>query len=94
MVINDLNLMGVTLDPLEDHTPLIVDSNRVEPFQISVQLLEPVRWRRQQIIETGCSINHGKFSLGWPRYSLELPNEKVIEQVLSTPITERFDHAS
>jgi hypothetical protein len=41
MVVNDLNTVCVTLDPLEDHTPLIVDANRVVPLQISVQLLEP-----------------------------------------------------
>lgn len=94
MVVNDLNTVCVALNPLEDDTPLIVDSNRVEPLQISVQLLESVRWRRSQIVQASCCVDYRKFSLGRPRYSLELANEKVIEQVLSTPITERFDHAS
>ena len=94
MIVNDLNTVGVTLDPLEDHMPLIVDANRVVALQISAQLLESVRWRHEQIIETGCSINHGKLSFGWPCYSLELTNEAFIEQVLGTPVAKRLDHAA
>ena len=93
MLINDLNTVCVALDPLEDHTPLIVDANRVVPLQISVQLLESVRWRHQQILEAGSGINHHKFSLRWPCYALELTNEELIEQVLGTPVAEGLDHA-
>jgi hypothetical protein len=94
MVINDLNTVCVTLDPLEDHTPLIVAANRVVPLKISMQLLESVCWRHQEIIEAGNSINHGKFSFGWPCYPLELTNEALIEQVLGTPVAKRPDHAA
>jgi hypothetical protein len=93
MVVNDLNTVCVTLNPLGDHPPLIVDANREVPLQISMQLFESVRWRHQEIIETGSGINHGKFSLGWPCYSLELANEELIEQVLGTPVAKRLDHA-
>src|SRR5215204_2021152 len=94
MVVNYLNTVCVTLNPLGDHPPLIVDANREVPLQISMQFLESVRWRHQEIIEAGSGIDHGKFSLGWPCYSLELTNEELIEQVLGTPIAKRFDHAA
>src|SRR5215208_7942715 len=56
VVVDDLNAVCVTLDPLEDHPPLIIDTNRVVPLQISMQLLESVRWRHQQIIKAGSGI--------------------------------------
>ena len=42
-----------------------------------------------QIIEASSGINHGKFSLGWSCYALELTNDGLIEQALSTPVANR-----
>jgi predicted nucleic acid-binding protein len=51
VVINDLNLNGVTILPNEADSPLIVDSNAVFSSTVALQLLEPIRWRNPKRIQ-------------------------------------------
>jgi hypothetical protein len=48
MIIHDPNLMRLAIDPLEDHSPLIVDPDRVKILQVALELLPPIRWRYRQ----------------------------------------------
>jgi len=47
MVINDLNVVSVTLVPRKANPPLIIDPDAVLPSAIPAQRFQPVsRWRR------------------------------------------------
>src|SRR2546430_5958004 len=62
MVVNDLDLMGITLLPSEADAPLIVDPNTVLPSALPSKLLEPVPRRDTQIIESLSGINDDKLA--------------------------------
>ena len=42
MIINDSNLIGITIGPFKNYTPLIVDPNREKILQVTLQLLQPI----------------------------------------------------
>src|SRR5262245_25500069 len=55
VIVGDLDIVGVTRHPTEDHAPLIVDSNAVAALQIAVQCLQSIPGRRHQVLKiTGC----------------------------------------
>jgi hypothetical protein len=45
MIIHDPNLMRLAIDPPEDHSPLIVDPDRVKILEIAIEPLQAVRRR-------------------------------------------------
>ena len=48
MVIDDLDVKGMTITPLETDSPLLVDSNAVLALSITLQSLELIRaWNRK-----------------------------------------------
>jgi hypothetical protein len=51
MVVNDLDIEGVTSAPDEADAPPIVDANAVLPDTIGAQRLKPVAWWDAQIVE-------------------------------------------
>src|SRR5262245_44478321 len=64
VVVNDSYLMWLTVDPFEDHAPLIVDADRVEILQVSLQLLEPIRWRDHQVLQPARRVDRLELALG------------------------------
>jgi len=51
MVIYDLDFVDVSVFPLKNHTPLIVDSYRMKSFPVSLQCFQPIAWRFAKISE-------------------------------------------
>jgi hypothetical protein len=51
MIVDNLNFSG-TLAPLENDSPLIVDTNRVVSPQSSFKPFQAVAWRNLQVIQT------------------------------------------
>jgi hypothetical protein len=56
MVIHDANVMRLTFDPFEDQSPLIIDPDRIEVLEITLELFQPVRWRDRQILQATCRV--------------------------------------
>ena len=88
MVINDPDLMRVTVEPLEDDSPLVVDSDGVELSQGTSKLLQAIGRRDAQIIEPRCRIDSFQFPLRLARDPRELPHLLVVEQRCSLLVTE------
>jgi hypothetical protein len=64
VVIDDLNLEGIAFRPFENDSPLLVDPNRIEPFEIPSQSLQPIgRWNPHLIQLLGF-INLNKLPVG------------------------------
>ena len=94
VVIHNLDVRGVSLDPSEADTPLIVDPNAHLPFPISLQRFEPVSRRITQVLDLRCRIKLAQLSkrpiLNVARKfasSLTLPNS------LRLLASERSDHS-
>jgi hypothetical protein len=51
VVIRYLDIKGVTVPPDETHAELIVDSNAVLAFPVTVQLFETVARRNSQVLD-------------------------------------------
>jgi hypothetical protein len=53
VVVDNLHGAGIARGPLEEHTPLIVNPNRMKSFPPAPQCLEAVAGRRSKIAELG-----------------------------------------
>ena len=74
--------MRLAIDPLEDHSPLILDPDRVEAVEVAFELLQSVRWRYRQIIEPVCRVDCFQFALSGSRHARKLAHPLILEQRL------------
>jgi hypothetical protein len=49
VVIHNLHIVRLTLDPAKDDSPLVVDANAVESRPITLEQLKPIPGRRPKI---------------------------------------------
>lgn len=64
MIINDLNLKSIAIFPNEADSPLIIDSNTVLSKPVALQLLQPIRWRNPQRVQTTACRENFELSSG------------------------------
>jgi len=57
VIIDNFNVVGVTVAPDETQPPLIVDPNAVLPFSIAVQSFKTIGGWRSQVSEFGCAVH-------------------------------------
>ena len=94
MVVNDLDLVRITVLPPKADPPLVVDPDTVLSDPIALELLEPVARRDTQVIE-GLSGVHGSqlpqhdASEGGGISADRLP----VEEAGRIPIAEALDHS-
>lgn len=70
MVVDELNVLSLVLDPAEDKLPLIVDSDAVETCPVAAEKLQSVAGRRPKVKERMCGVKeiefpHGSSDDGW-----------------------------
>jgi hypothetical protein len=93
MVVNDLDVMRVTISPMETHPPLVIDANAVLPFTVPRQFLQPVPWRDSKVVKRVCGVKHDQFSLGRPlNVPRQLPCAFPPKDLLGLAIAEAPDH--
>jgi len=64
VVIHDFDLGRVAVGPLEDHPPLVVDPDRIEAFEISLQFLQTIRGRYREIAYSARRVDRFELALG------------------------------
>jgi hypothetical protein len=96
VVINNLNIRwaGFTFRPSEANTPLFIDTNRMLPFPITLQSLEPVRIEGGQISERIGGIENAKPLLGLPPERLPLANPLAMSELFRGAVTITPDQSS
>jgi AraC-like DNA-binding protein len=94
MVIHDPNVMSITLDPFEDHSPLIIDSDRVKLLEIALELFQTIRWRYGQILQAACRVEGFELTLRHSGDARELTYPLIPEERPSGLVPERSDHQS
>jgi hypothetical protein len=95
VIIFDLNFMGVSILPFEDDTISIIDPNAVKSFEISLERLQPVVRRRQEIIESRRRVDHVELSTNHFENGLVDPRmlgAHTVEKVFGGLVAERKDH--
>jgi len=95
VVIDDLNVAGISRTPAETYPPLLVDSDTVLPISVTPELLNSVARRDPKIVENRGSIEHPEFPKGGPLN----PRPKFLdgftpEQALSVAVSETLDHTT
>ena len=93
MVVNDLDVMRITVVPAETHTPLLVDANAVLPGSLAFQLLQPIARGNSDIVELLRRVDGNEFSqhhapeAGWKR-----PNWTPPKQLLRATVGKALYH--
>jgi hypothetical protein len=82
MVIDDLDLVSVSLTPCEANAPLIVDADAVLAFAVTFQSLQSVARQRRKGAQIGRGVEHIQFSqrlpLDGPEALYRLPVEEAL----------------
>ena len=93
MIVNDLDLVRVTISPPKADPPLIVDANTVLTGAIAFQRLETVPRRHSEIVQRLGRVNGDQSAQHRPQeLSGIAPNALALEQGFGIPIGEALDH--
>jgi hypothetical protein len=97
MIVDDAHSRSVAVLPPKDDSPLIVDADRVEPFQGSPQGLQVVAGRHSQISELGGIVQIKQLPASrTPEGGWELAHrtgQSVIKELRCETIAEALDHS-
>ena len=93
MIIHNLHVVGVVVDPLETYPPLIIDADAVLSLAIAAQLFEPVGRRRQEIVEFHRGVQVAQPAKGSSLDVLRQPaRECTLKDLFGLFVSERLDH--
>jgi hypothetical protein len=93
MVVDDLNIVNAVRLPSETNAPLIVHSDAVLTFAITLQCLKPVSRRDTQASELCGSVNLQQLPSGRSLDVTKSSNGPTVEQRFGIGTGERADHA-
>jgi hypothetical protein len=92
MIINDLDVFGVAVDPTKAQSKLVVDANAVLTCAIAFQGLQPIAWRRPQELQGSRGMQEDELSPSG-RFNIdEAPDTPPMEQCLGIGASEGLDH--
>ena len=63
MIIHDFYVNDITIDPFKAYPPLIADPDAVLPCPITTELLQPVRWRDAEIVQSDGIVEHAQLAI-------------------------------
>ena len=93
MVIDDLDLMGIAVLPMEANTLLLVDPDAVLTAPATLERLQAIARRNPQIVEGDCAVEHSQLA---PRNGLNTcrqpPGGRPAPDLFSFPVDKVPDH--
>jgi hypothetical protein len=92
MVIHDLDVIGVTLQPDKTHAPLIINANAVLAFAVALQRFQSVPRQRPKGPDIRRSVQHSKFPQRLPLDGLESAHRFPPEKMLGIRASKGTDH--
>ncbi len=95
MVVGDLDVIGIPVEKPKADAPLVIDGDRMLPFPVSVKLMEPIPWRKSQLVDVSSQVDVFQLS----RRSLRDVRRDLLclagrKQLLGVPVRKRLDHPS
>src|SRR5947209_4906716 len=85
VVVDHVDVLGPLVSPSEDHAPLIVHADAVEPREVTLQCFQPIRWGRPKVVESLRIVKHIQLSrhdLGYLCPSFAPRVSAFVEEVL------------
>ncbi len=92
MIIDDLNLVRISVLPDETDSVLIVDSDAVLSHPLSFQAFQVIPWKNCQVRELPGSVQLFEFPLRYASYILKSTGVLSIEQGLGFRTAKRSNH--
>jgi hypothetical protein len=92
MVIHDLHVIGVTLQPDKTNTPLIINANTVLAIAVTLQRFQSVPGQRRECSHIWGSVQHIKFPQRLPLDGLEPAHRFSKEKLLCIRASKGTDH--
>ena len=95
MVVSDLDVKGIPIDEPKADAPLVIDRYRMLPLAVSFKLMQPVPWRKSQLVDVGSQVDVfqlSRCSLRDVRRDLLRPAGR--KQLLGVSVRKRLDHSS
>jgi hypothetical protein len=93
VVINDLDVRGVTILPYETDSPLVVDPDTVLATPPALEFLQAIAWWHAKVFKRFCRVQgdqlsqHAMKQLRW-----KPPHWLPVKQTFSVAVRETFDH--
>ena len=94
VVIDDLHVARIGIDPSETDPPLIIDPNAMLTFPVTGKSFQTISRNGSQISERRCGMELVQFSLRRPSDTLVFPAELTPEDSFGLLVTERPNHDS
>jgi hypothetical protein len=92
MIIYDLDIVGVAIDPSETNSPLTIDPNTVLPRAVPFEQFESVARKRLQVAQLRSRRKQFQFSSGGSFKRVESSGEDVICQGLRVTASKASNH--
>jgi hypothetical protein len=95
MVVNNFDLLRISIAPNETDAPSVVDADAVLACPVAAQGFQAIAWRSSEIAQFDSLVQLPQLALANPLHILwQAPREPTMEQRLGVAIGERADHAS
>jgi len=93
VIIHDLNIVGVPLEPAKAYSPTIAYSNAVLTFSISLELFQPVSRRNPQVFQRFRRIENQELTVCSPvDREGKLPRRLTLEDLSRFFASKALDH--
>jgi hypothetical protein len=92
MIIDDFDLVSVSVPPSETKTPLVVDPNAMVPLSFPLQSFQTIARRCSQIAQFCGAVQLPELSAGDLLNSLKAPTAFAVVKPLGFGTPERLDH--
>jgi hypothetical protein len=93
MVINNFDIIGMAVPPVEAYSPLIVDPDAPLAFSLADKLFQPVSRRYAKKFQSCRAVDLGQFAKGHPMYVLRQTGyECALEDLFRILAAKRLDH--
>jgi len=92
VIVDNLDIVRVTVLPPKADAPLVVDANAVLTLSVAAQRFEPIAGRDTQVLNRACSMYVQELSPCLPLDRAKPGDEFVVEEPGRVTVFERSDH--
>jgi len=93
VIVDDLDVVCVSVSPPKADAPLIVDADAVLPLSVAAQCLEPIAGRGGQILDDASAVQIQELPTRLSFDRAKPRHKDVIEQLRCIAVLERSDHS-
>lgn len=92
MIVHNGDLCGAVLGPTKDYSPLVIDANGVEGFEIALEGFQAIARRDFHIVQISCLVQLNKLAKGHPRNGVEAAALLVTKEFFGVGVLEGLNH--